>query len=346
MDWLWGELGGLAHHELRGWQNRACRETGVKKGMKKVHEPGIAGKNSAWAIWIRPLLGRLGNKKHREKERSFAKQCVLRTCLWEFPVFYFTVFRRRDRGGQTVKTYRTLEEGGELARGKLSLESLDFWPQIGSFLWNLCRKGSNSGTSESSKFSPPSNFQRFDPPIPVSKCLEDYVAKRFGTISFFTFSLSAFWAPKRGQTVKTGPQIRHLQPRKIKCFKVHNAKFTVSFKNCDPRVPLQRSKLENRENDIFGGKKWLEPFKWAFGGKIYFAPVTRIWHWGGNDMPQKAHLNGSKRDPQKGIFDPKNVTFPIFPFWPLWGDPGITIRERKGENYPTFGHPSKFLSSL
>ena len=38
----------------------------------------------------------------------------------------------------------------------------------------------------------------------------------------------------------------------------------------DPRVPLQRSKLENRENDIFGDKKvpfWgslLEPFTWAF----------------------------------------------------------------------------------
>ena len=27
--------------------------------------------------------------------------------------------------------------------------------------------------------------------------------------------------------------------------------------HCDPRVPLQRSKLENRENDIFGVKKCL-----------------------------------------------------------------------------------------
>ena len=25
--------------------------------------------------------------------------------------------------------------------------------------------------------------------------------------------------------------------------------------DCDPRVPLQRSKLENQENDIFGAKK-------------------------------------------------------------------------------------------
>ena len=30
-------------------------------------------------------------------------------------------------------------------------------------------------------------------------------------------------------------------------------------------------------------------------------------------MPQKAHLNGSKRDPRKGIFDPKNVIVPDFP---------------------------------
>ena len=36
-------------------------------------------------------------------------------------------------------------------------------------------------------------------------------------------------------------------------------------------------------------------------------------------MPQKAHLNGSKGDPQKAFFDPKNVIFPIFQFWPLGG---------------------------
>ena len=29
-------------------------------------------------------------------------------------------------------------------------------------------------------------------------------------------------------------------------------------------------------------------------------------------MPQKPHLNGSKEDPQKGFFDPKN-DFPDFP---------------------------------
>ena len=34
----------------------------------------------------------------------------------------------------------------------------------------------------------------------------------------------------------------------------------ISCQSCDPRVPLQRSKLENRENDIFGVKKSL------FGG--------------------------------------------------------------------------------
>ena len=30
-------------------------------------------------------------------------------------------------------------------------------------------------------------------------------------------------------------------------------------------------------------------------------------------MPQKPCLNGSKGDPLKGIFGPKNVIFPIFP---------------------------------
>ena len=34
-------------------------------------------------------------------------------------------------------------------------------------------------------------------------------------------------------------------------------------------------------------------------------------------------MNGSKRDPKKGIFDLKNVIFLIFQFWSLQGDPGI-----------------------
>ena len=34
----------------------------------------------------------------------------------------------------------------------------------------------------------------------------------------------------------------------------------------------------------------------------------------GIKCPKKAHLNGSKGDPQKAFFDPKNVIFPIFQF--------------------------------
>ena len=53
-----------------------------------------------------------------------------------------------------VKTYRTLEGGGELAP-KVVLAKLGLLtPQIEDFLEKLCRKGSNFGTPENSKFSP------------------------------------------------------------------------------------------------------------------------------------------------------------------------------------------------
>ena len=51
----------------------------------------------------------------------------------------------------------------------------------------------------------------------------------------------------------------------------------------------------------------------------------------GMNAPKKAHLNGSKRNPPiKGFFDPKNVIFLIFQFWPLWGGPlGSQAQGRK-----------------
>ena len=38
-------------------------------------------------------------------------------------------------------------------------------------------------------------------------------------------------------------------------------------------------------------------------------------------MPQKAHLNGSKGDPQKGIFCPQKCHFPDFPILTSVGGP-------------------------
>ena len=38
-------------------------------------------------------------------------------------------------------------------------------------------------------------------------------------------------------------------------------------------------------------------------------------------MPQKAHLNGSKKDPPKGIFWPQKCHFPDFPILTSVGGP-------------------------
>ena len=78
----------------------------------------------------------------------------------------FSIFGPLGKGG--VKTYRTLEAGN--SPRKLALESLDFWPRNWGLSKNLCRKGSNSGTPENSKLSPPPLlFGDLTPPIPVSK---------------------------------------------------------------------------------------------------------------------------------------------------------------------------------
>ena len=38
-------------------------------------------------------------------------------------------------------------------------------------------------------------------------------------------------------------------------------------------------------------------------------------------MPQQAHLNGPKRDPQKGIISPQKCHFPDFPILTSVGGP-------------------------
>ena len=87
---------------------------------------------------------------------------------------------------------------------------------------------------------------------------------------------------------------------------------------CDPKVRLQRSKLESQENDILGVKM---PF---WGGGPSWKDLNGLL--GGILIPsfnkdlvlreaiRCARLNCSKRGPpKKAFFDPKNVNFPDFP---------------------------------
>ena len=63
---------------------------------------------------------------------------------------------------------------------------------------------------------------------------------------------------------------------------------------CDPRAPLQRSKLENRENDIFGVRRCLfwgpswNRFNGLFGA-FTSLPSQGFSIEGGNKVPLKAH---------------------------------------------------------
>ena len=69
-------------------------------------------------------------------------------------------------GGQNVPKARG---GWELTR-KLSLESLDFWPPNCGFFYRISvERVKNQGPPKIQSFHPPSNFRRFDPPIPISK---------------------------------------------------------------------------------------------------------------------------------------------------------------------------------
>ena len=82
--------------------------------------------------------------------------------------------------------------------------------------------------------------------------------------------------------------------------------------SCDPRVPLQRSKLENWENAFLGGPRWnhLSGLLGAFNSR----PQQGFSIEGAKKMPQKAHLNGSNRELQ---FGSQKMSFSRFPTFDL-----------------------------
>ena len=79
------------------------------------------------------------------------------------------ISKRSETGIGGVKTYRTLEGGGTRPES-CPWKAWTFDPQIGDFLWNLCRKGLNFGRPWKFEiFTPPRIFGDLTPPIPVSK---------------------------------------------------------------------------------------------------------------------------------------------------------------------------------
>ena len=86
--------------------------------------------------------------------------------------------------------------------------------------------------------------------------------------------------------------------------------------------PPTEVKIRKREHDIFGVKKmpfWGPPWNRLNGlfGHLISSLNKDLVLREEIRCPKKAHLNGSKWTPRKGIVWPQKCHFPVFQFWPL-----------------------------